>query len=717
MKSGKNKDLKINHETEALDDPKIFTLTNSTESTGNKDLEESLPNTSKFSKCVQKISDSYIWITISGLALFYSLIGDEVRRAAYDKDNDDTFFIFACVILCIFVLELPINWIAHHNYRWSYWCFIDILGVVSIIPDIGYIWNPIVGSYCLSYSGKEIETGYPNLSLKFVRIARLFRILKLYKLIMLTVSKKKNKAEDVYDGSKVGVILADSMNKSVITLIIFLLAILPFFEYDYYENTSESWNYGLILLTNFAKQRDFEMMYQKYLDVDYLDYFTVLYIDFEYEDGNFKVSRNWARKDFDMDEIRESEMMCINYKNSTVILDMRYHTQLEAYLSLSKTLTMCFIMIISAMFLNKDVRDFVITPAEKAILWIKSISNTPLSLRNAKSMPKSETEDETLNKCCIKVKIAPNYEVQILENTLLKMSKLTSLCFGEDEAKVIETGMNEKWRLSPSAKGRKFYAIFGICSVESMAEFQPDLFIFINKIASIVHHVADQYMCDAILNLGWNFILIWKIDDSEIKEKEGKLKFMPSSAKSTFLADLAFISLMKISAKIITDKNIERFTKDSRVLKGKTKYNRKLGFSLHVGSGIEGCIGSDYKIDTGYISNDLNACLELAKFSRQNENKIVVSDSLYDMLSPEGKGVLKLIDTEEKDNEEYMRIYKANLNCSVPPLKMKKREFEKCYLDKKSELMQKLDGGEVTGKYLYEMSKCVRLMKRIPEHI
>ena len=77
-------------------------------------------------------------------ATIYALFGDDIRYAAFYKSADDVFFSLATICLFLFLLELLVSFWVKKDYRWSFYFCLDAIATVSLIPDIGWIWYPMV---------------------------------------------------------------------------------------------------------------------------------------------------------------------------------------------------------------------------------------------------------------------------------------------------------------------------------------------------------------------------------------------------------------------------------------------------------------------------------------------------------------------------------------------------------------------------------------------
>ena len=75
----------------------------------------------------------------------YALFGDDVRVIAFSKPDDDYFYGVSTACLFFFALELLISWYAKKDYINSFYFWLDFIATLSLIPDIAWIWNPMIG--------------------------------------------------------------------------------------------------------------------------------------------------------------------------------------------------------------------------------------------------------------------------------------------------------------------------------------------------------------------------------------------------------------------------------------------------------------------------------------------------------------------------------------------------------------------------------------------
>ena len=144
---------------------------------------------------MQRFIDNWIFMSWMTILTVYALFGDDIRLAATGRSKDDVFFALSAFCLAFFVFEMAVASISKPGYFFSFYFWLDFIGSVSMISDIGWIWEPIVGANS-STTGKSIAkssqlTRAARASrvgaragriIRIIRIVRLIRIMKLYKI-------------------------------------------------------------------------------------------------------------------------------------------------------------------------------------------------------------------------------------------------------------------------------------------------------------------------------------------------------------------------------------------------------------------------------------------------------------------------------------------------------------------------------------------------------
>lgn len=80
------------------------------------------------------------------LVTAYSLYFDDLRVLLLPKSVDDTFFIVTFICMMLFTIEIVIRSYAQDEYMYSFFFWLDIISTVTMITDIPWMWDPIIGS-------------------------------------------------------------------------------------------------------------------------------------------------------------------------------------------------------------------------------------------------------------------------------------------------------------------------------------------------------------------------------------------------------------------------------------------------------------------------------------------------------------------------------------------------------------------------------------------
>jgi hypothetical protein len=73
----------------------------------------------------------------------FALFGDDIRVLAFSQREDDVFYGLSAVCLLFFLLELVLSSFAKPGYVWSFYFWLDLVATISLLPDIGWIWQLI----------------------------------------------------------------------------------------------------------------------------------------------------------------------------------------------------------------------------------------------------------------------------------------------------------------------------------------------------------------------------------------------------------------------------------------------------------------------------------------------------------------------------------------------------------------------------------------------
>jgi class 3 adenylate cyclase len=81
---------------------------------------------------------------------------------------------------------------------------------------------------------------------------------------------------------------------------------------------------------------------------------------------------------------------------------------------------------------------------------------------------------------------------------------------------------------------------------------------------------------------------------------------------------------------------------NSRMANG--KYQVRMEYGLHCGWAIEGAIGSEFKIDASYLSQNVSICTQLQAAAKQFGLSYLISGTVYALCSRQMQDQMRMID-------------------------------------------------------------------------
>uniref|UniRef100_A0A0G4FMQ5 Guanylate cyclase domain-containing protein n=1 Tax=Chromera velia CCMP2878 TaxID=1169474 RepID=A0A0G4FMQ5_9ALVE len=324
------------------------------------------------------------------------------------------------------------------------------------------------------------------------------------------------------------------------------------------------------------------------------------------------------------------------------VFTLRYEVVMGAALNIAKTVFICLVLALGALFFSKDANELVLNPIERMIAKVEKIRQNPmvaakLGEKEAEEAEKDPEEPKSgvarysravtenitryrfnKNKNNKKKKGPDPYETLILEKTIIKIGGLLALGFGEAGGEIIANNMkNSDGGLNAMVAGRKIQAIFGFCDIRQFTDatevLRENVMMFVNQIAEIVHSIVDTFSGAANKNIGDAFLLVWRFPEKD-RNMEVKEQTEDAAIKAK-LADMSVMAFLKIMAAINRSSVLAQYRTNKALCNRIPNYKVKMGFGLHVGWAIEGAIGSKFKVDASYLSPNVNMASRFSVYS------------------------------------------------------------------------------------------------------
>jgi hypothetical protein len=162
----------------------------------------------------------------------------------------------------------------------------------------------------------------------------------------------------VPDESKVGKKLSDLTTRRVILLVLAMMFSVPAFTISSYKNENNSFLFGLNLIHAYSDksgESGFMNAFQAFRE-EHTDIRTPLIL------LNVNNQYVWESDKIELNKLRasEKEPVMIDNGNYVAIFDLRSNTKLTAGLGICRTIFVCFVLALGALFFSKDANDLVI---------------------------------------------------------------------------------------------------------------------------------------------------------------------------------------------------------------------------------------------------------------------------------------------------------------------------------------------------------------------
>lgn len=705
-----------------------------------KENEGILEHCSKFNKAEHSkymegfLESKKVTITMS-IVTIYALFADDVKTLGFPKSADDAFSSLVVICLLLFSLELLLSFIFKPNYKWSFYFWLDLISTLSLITDIGWIWDSLIGvsnsssgSKQLQNAGKASRAGTrTSRILRIIRLVRLIRLVKLYKNAQIAM---KNGADDDDEElaqeieiknldveSKVGKKLSEVTMKRVILIVLAMLFLLPLFDNDFYLSAQTSWVFGVNELQDFLNLPGFNEVKKEYISHHKNDIRPIVFLSWKNDSGSYE----W-NSDTDYNDLRYNELYYYSHKDFISIFDTRYDSKLASLLNIFKTLFICIVLTLGALYFNKDAELLVINPIEKMIEKVKKIAKNPLAASEIRTIQDTLLEGIPKKTCfCFTTKPVESsktdYETKVIEDTIIKIGVLLALGFGEAGSAIIGSNIEKNSELDSMMTGTKIVAIFGFCDIRNFTdtteELQEGVMMFVNEIAQIIHGVVDKYFGAANKNIGDAFLMVWKFFPDEFFIEDELIVRNPESKKAFYVPDLALLSFLKVLAKVNKDPVILKYRNYPKLLLRMPNYEVKMGFGLHLGWAIEGAIGSQFKIDASYLSPHVNVASALEGSTKLYGVPLLISGPLYEVFSKPVQAYCRQIDIVKiKGMSVPISLYTSDCEFSFFSQGKFVNRKKEVFRNKRRNLKKKLEKDCLKPEVLFSSSKEINLMRK-----
>ena len=384
---------------------------------------------------------------------------------------------------------------------------------------------------------------------------------------------------------------------------------------------------------------------------------------FSYEDANGVVTNYTLADGMNPLDLRPREILNISVtdvENMTTVglFDMRQTKKDGALVELIDTIFILIIWFFGVTAFAGPVMTLVVTPIERMIRLLSMLVKDPLGYQGTSRYKKFVLEEDHYTKNTKWTKdVLKGMETSFLMSTILRIGSLMKVGFGAAGVEIIRNNLAKgelKGGLVLNTQGTTVQCIFLFCDIRQFTDatesLQEEVFVFTNKIASVIHSICNSYGGSANKNVGDAFLMSWLLSD---EKSEGGATRRRSSfgarnnrgpnrlTRSQIKADSALLAVIKISIALYYDKFfLEDMTETKRGRLMKKIANRmgpvvQMGFGLHCGKAVQGAIGTQRKLDATYVSDAVEFAEFLESSTKKFKVNMLMSDAFEDLLSPQ----------------------------------------------------------------------------------
>ena len=342
--------------------------------------------------------------------------------------------------------------------------------------------------------------------------------------------------------------------------------------------------------------------------------------------------------------LREEEVCRFEIEEKSYKVKLYYDC--SSFYRLSNSLNMgisFFLIVLNIIFpllLENDIQKIVLVPLELMLAIVNVMIENPFV---------EDSPTDIFAKIQIQIQEKnikdESYKIEIvnLQYSLLKISKLFKIGFGQAGGHIVSRRMDtETMTVNWNLDGRKREALFSFWSIKNFDNYVSTLggqvVPLINSIAENVHASVFIFDGSVIKNLGDSFMNVWV---------EEFINMHSSVDTRMKLGDKAVLSAIYFINK-----------------QAKSENNTvKFGFGFHSGYGLEGLIGSESKIEPGYLSCDVNTSARLQSATSIYGVDLLISDSVFKHLSVFMANLFRKIDVVTvKGSSHPVTLFALDIN-------------------------------------------------------
>lgn len=261
---------------------------------------------------------------------------------------------------------------------------------------------------------------------------------------------------------------------------------------------------------------------------------------------------------------------------SVAYYDRLDFTTSESCYNLFRTTASIICLFIGTILFKWDTRRLVVAPVERMVEVVEQLARNPLAKLPVRTSLKRKEN-----------------EIQLLEDTFIKVANLVQIGFGEAGAEIIACNM-PAGDLNPMMPGKKIHAVFGFCDIRRFTDATEclceNVMEFTNIIGHIVHSAVNKFDGAPNKNIGDAFLLVWKIPEtsSEVSVMDSCSE-VTNASRTMSLFDFEDVTDRRIGTMMLESKTVSRYSMADKALMSFLQIHLELSHSIEVCCDLGNC--------------------------------------------------------------------------------------------------------------------------------
>jgi len=653
---------------------------------------------------VRSFTSSYTYTVLVGVFILFSLFSDDARLVATRPSADTAFYSLSVVTLVVLMVDCGLRFWTVPEYRWTFTFGVDVLANLTILCDVGWIWDSKMSS-----SGRLIQTvgqasrvaSRASAFVKIVRFVRMMRIIKMYNSVDQLMHTKTVQEREFCIAEERSRLMGLRMRKmhnstkSTQNASIRVSTDIPNVRRDKklptYKRLYQVKKVKTVIMNEPEREIPIESRLSRVLITASVRHLFVvvsamsliftfsaievyLHQQHSYEYGLTLLEQNQNTAFFesawdqfiayhtqeDMETLAYLEVGNTTWKGATSVSDLRPVETLYAYteeavavmditvevrfsaaLNICKTILFCILLLFCMAFVVHDYNVSVLYALERMLQLVRKIARDPLLILRAQTPLVSEQQLKRFC-CCTSSEDYGAFELNLLENTFRKIGVLLALGLGTAGCDIISASIKSASNVNPLLPGKKIFAVFCFVTIHDFDKLALDLR---EDVLLYANNVARMVHCISEIYQGQ---INKNLGDVFLLVwKFGEDDVVIAASRQSLNAFSPNVRLRTTLALISAIKIQAKLAKSSSMKRfaARTLIPLNVSIGLHVGWAFEGPIGSGLKIDATYLSPHVNLASRVESAAKIYQVYVTASEEFAYRLDEAVRPFLRHIDT------------------------------------------------------------------------